>query len=629
MPHTGIEFSLCATLLLLLLESDFEVTMDKYTVLKKYFGYDTFRPGQEQIVDSILSGRDVLGIMPTGAGKSLCYQVPALTMEGITIVISPLISLMKDQVGALVQAGVRGAYINSSLTAAQCRKAIDNACRGIYKIIYVAPERLLTDSFLSFAVNANISMVSIDEAHCVSEWGQDFRPGYLKIAQFINMLPRRPVVSAFTATATQEVRNDIVKLIGLNKPFQITTGFDRQNLFFGVKKSENKMSDLYKILRSYNDKSGIIYCLSRKNVDMVWENLNSMGYSAARYHAGLTAEERQRNQEDFIFDRKQLMVATNAFGMGIDKSDVRFVVHFNMPKNIEAYYQEAGRAGRDGLESECIIIYSKKDVRLNEFLIEKSNENDELTDKQREVIRKKDLERLKIMTYYCTTSGCLREYILKYFGESTQGYCGKCSNCLGKFTEADVTYEAKGIISCINECGGRFGSTMTAAILKGDENDRIISLGLDRLNCYAALQNKSKKEILSIIDYLVSEDYLNKTTGKYPVLNTTEKSLPVMYGKKAIKMHILTKEKTAPKAAAFDGTAEMDKDLFTQLKKVRMDIALREHMPAFIVFNDAVLRELALHKPETLDEMLNISGIGEYKLKKYGQEFLDTIREYL
>jgi ATP-dependent DNA helicase RecQ len=601
--------------------------MDKYTVLKKYFGYDSFRNGQEDIVDNLLSGRDVLGIMPTGAGKSLCYQVPALAMDGITIVVSPLISLMKDQVNALVQAGVRGAYINSSLTAGQCAKAMRNACNGVYKIIYVAPERLLTDSFINFAVNADISMVSIDEAHCVSQWGQDFRPSYTKISEFISMLPKRPVISAFTATATDEVREDIVRLIGLQNPFVLTTGFDRNNLFFGVINSKNKFADLYTTLKNYKDKCGIIYCLTKKNVNEVCENLNEMGYAATRYHAGLSPEERQKNQDDFIYDRKRIMVATNAFGMGIDKSDVRFVIHFNMPKSIEAYYQEAGRAGRDGLESDCILIYGKQDVRLNRFLIENGNENEELTEKQIADIRKKDYERLRQMTFYSTTERCLRGFVLNYFGEKSADVCGKCSNCLGKFTQVNVTAEARRIISCVNELGERYGSKMVAAVLHGDENERITAMGLDNTASYAALMQVSVEKIRSIIDYLEKEDYLLKTDGQYPILKTTEKALYFMQGDEEINMK-LRKEEVKAKKPKKTQSGDFDGELFNALKRVRLDIAAKEHMPAFVVFNDAVLREMSVKKPRTEDEMLNVSGVGEYKLKKYGRKFLDEIMKY-
>ena len=403
---------------------------DKLSVLKDYFGHDSFRDGQEQIVDALLDGRDALCIMPTGAGKSMCYQIPALLFDGVTIVVSPLISLMKDQVGSLVQSGVPAAYINSSLSYPQFLRVLSNTEHGKYKIIYVAPERLLTDGFLDTCKKIKISMVAVDEAHCVSQWGQDFRPSYLKIVSFIKSLENRPIVGAFTATATNDVKEDIKKILRLENPFEITTGFDRPNLFFGVIKSSSKDEKLIDLIRERGDRSGIVYCATRKNVESVCELLCDNGFSATRYHAGLDEYERRKNQEDFVFDRKNIMVATNAFGMGIDKSNVTYVIHYNMPKNIESYYQEAGRAGRDGGEADCILLYSPKDVRLNRFMIENSEGNDELTIEENEQIRERDFERLKHMTFYSTTNDCLRGFILRYFGGDKKAYCGKCSNCL-------------------------------------------------------------------------------------------------------------------------------------------------------------------------------------------------------
>ena len=412
--------------------------MDKYSVLKQVFGYDSFRPGQEELVDSLLSGRDAMGVMPTGAGKSICFQVPGILLPGITLVVSPLISLMRDQVNALVQAGVRGAFLNSSLTPGQYRKALYNARQGIYKIIYVAPERLLTRDFLDFTQSVTISMVCVDEAHCVSQWGQDFRPGYLKISQFLESLPKRPVVGAFTATATRQVREDILQLVGLQNPKIVITGFNRKNLYFGVRKPRDKFRELLQILREEGDKSGIVYCSTRKLVEEVCEKLRDAGYPAARYHAGLSDEERGQSQEDFLYDRKTVMVATNAFGMGIDKSNVSYVIHYNMPKDLESYYQEAGRAGRDGSPARCILLYSGADVRLNRFMIEKEKDNEELDEETAKQVREKELERLKLMTFYATSRRCLRQYQLRYFGEtSVPGYCGNCSVCLHEERKID------------------------------------------------------------------------------------------------------------------------------------------------------------------------------------------------
>ena len=405
--------------------------MDKYQVLKKYFGYDTFRQGQEELIDTMLSGRDVFGVMPTGAGKSLCYQIPALLMEGITIVVSPLISLMKDQVGTLNQAGVHAAFFNSSLSAGQYRKALQLAKEGRYRIIYVAPERLLLEEFLDFAVHRTVSMVTVDEAHCVSQWGQDFRPSYLKIRDFIRLLPNRPVVGAFTATATAEVREDILAALDLNDPYLVTTGFDRKNLFYKVHTGGDKFAEVMSYLTQHPAESGIIYCMTRKTVEEVCTKLLRNGIRATRYHAGLSDAERRNNQDEFLYDTSPVMVATNAFGMGIDKSNVRFVIHYNMPKNIESYYQEAGRAGRDGEEATCILLYAPQDVVMNQFLIDQESGNDALTKEEQEMVKERDKERLKQMAFYCTTNECLRDFVLRYFGEYTTNYCRKNKENLG------------------------------------------------------------------------------------------------------------------------------------------------------------------------------------------------------
>ena len=402
--------------------------MNKHEILKRYFGYDAFRTGQEALVDALLCGRDVLGIMPTGAGKSLCYQVPALMLQGVTLVISPLISLMKDQVNALVQQGVSAAYLNRSLTDAQYNRALRNAANGQYKIIYVAPERLESAAFLNMCRSVRIAMIAVDEAHCVSQWGQDFRPGYLNIKKFISQLYLRPIVGAFTATATDEVKGDIIRLLGLNDPVAVTTGFDRPNLYFAVLRPNNKPAALLKLIKERRDKSGIVYCSTRKKVEDVCDMLNSGGISATRYHAGLEDSERIKNQDDFVYDRKRVMVATNAFGMGIDKSNVGFVIHYNMPKNLESYYQEAGRAGRDGSDADCILLYSKGDVQTCRYFIENIEYNPDLTKEQNEAFRQKEEERLKHMVFYCTTSDCLRGYMLRYFGDDYRDSCGKCSN---------------------------------------------------------------------------------------------------------------------------------------------------------------------------------------------------------
>ncbi|MDE5858814.1 MAG: DNA helicase RecQ, partial [Oscillospiraceae bacterium] len=522
--------------------------MNKNQILLEYFGHTEFRSGQSDIIDNILSGRDVLGIMPTGAGKSICYQVPALMLEGITIVISPLISLMADQVGALVRSGINAAYINSSLTYPQYREVFRRAEAGRYKIIYVAPERLLTDEFLSLAAAVKISMITVDEAHCVSQWGQDFRPSYLKITEFISSLPYRPVVSAFTATATGDVRDDISNILRLNSPFTITTGFDRKNLYFGVLTPKDKFAELIKIINRNKGKSGIVYCITRKGVEEVSEKLCKAGILAARYHAGLSDDERRQSQDDFIFDRKQIIVATNAFGMGIDKSNVSYVVHYNMPKNLEEYYQEAGRAGRDGEPAECILLYSGKDVRTNRFLIENGNEgNPDLTDEMREELKKRDLERLKAMTFYSTLNGCLREYILRYFGEQAPNYCGNCSCCCTNFETVDITVEAQKIVSCVyrvNNTGRSYGRTMIADILNGSKREKVLTLGFDKLSTYGIMADMTQKRIVSIIDFLARNGWLEICQDEYSVVKTTPKSAEIVKNRIPIEMKLPKEQET-------------------------------------------------------------------------------------
>lgn len=605
--------------------------MDKYGVLSEYFGHTAFRHGQEEIIDNILSGRDVLGIMPTGAGKSICYQVPALLFDGVTIVVSPLISLMSDQVGALVQSGVKAAYINSSLTYPQYCEVFRRARAGMYKIIYAAPERLLTDEFLSLASCIKISMVTVDEAHCVSQWGQDFRPSYLKIIEFIEKLPYRPVVSAFTATATGEVRDDISCILRLNDPFVITTGFDRKNLYFGVLRPSDKFAELKKIIDRNDGKSGIVYCITRKTVEEVCEKLCTEGYSATRYHAGLPDEERRANQEDFICDRSTVMVATNAFGMGIDKSNVSYVVHYNMPKNLEGYYQEAGRAGRDGEDAECILLYSGRDVRTNQFLIENGNdENPDMTPEMRAAVREKDLQRLKAMTYYCNISGCLREYILKYFGERSPAYCGNCSGCETNFETVDITVEAQKIVSCvyrINAMGKSFGRAMIADVLNGSRREKVIQFGLDKLSTYGIMADMTQKKIMKIIDFLIDNEWL-AVGGEFSVVSTTPKSAEIVRDRIKVEMK-QEKETTSVTIKEAPVDYGVDMGLFAELKKLRSNFAAEEHVPAYIIFADAALKDMCRKLPESNAEFLNVSGVGKRKAERYGEAFCTLISQYV
>nr|WP_317426752.1 DNA helicase RecQ [Ruminococcus bromii] len=598
---------------------------DKLSVLKDYFGHDSFRDGQEQIVDALLDGRDTLCIMPTGAGKSMCYQIPALLFDGVTIVVSPLISLMKDQVGSLVQSGVPAAYINSSLSYPQFLRVLSNVEHGKYKIIYVAPERLLTDGFLDTCKKIKISMVAVDEAHCVSQWGQDFRPSYLKIISFVESLANRPIVGAFTATATNDVKEDIKKILRLENPFEITTGFDRPNLFFGVIKSSSKDEKLIDLIRERGDRSGIVYCATRKNVESVCELLCDNGFSAARYHAGLDEYERRKNQEDFVFDRKNIMVATNAFGMGIDKSNVTYVIHYNMPKNIESYYQEAGRAGRDGGEADCILLYSPKDVRLNRFMIENSEGNDELTIEENEQIRERDFERLKYMTFYSTTNDCLRGFILRYFGGEKKVYCGKCSNCLSVHKLVDVTIDAQKIMSCIARTGQRYGKTVICDVLKGSKSEKILKAELNNQSTYGIMKEVTARHIFGTIDFLAEKEYIS-SDNETEVLKLLPKSRDVLFGRERLVMKKVENSEKVVKTHRPE--VPVNSDLLDALKALRKGIASKKSVPAYVIFTDATLIDMCKKCPETPDEMLEVSGVGRTKLDKFGKQFLEEIAKF-
>lgn len=614
--------------------------MNQYEILKHYFGYDTFRDGQEKLIHAILEGRDVLGIMPTGAGKSLCYQIPALMMGGITLVISPLISLMKDQVSNLNQAGILAAYLNSSLTPGQYRKVLELARGGRYPIIYVAPERLVTEDFLQFALDpqVNISMVAVDEAHCVSQWGQDFRPSYLKIVDFIKRLPKRPVVSAFTATATAEVRDDIIDILMLQEPEVLTTGFDRTNLYFGVQTPKDRYQALVELLEQHKAESGIVYCLTRKIVEEVCEKLIKEGFSVTRYHAGLSDAERKHNQEEFIYDNVRIMVATNAFGMGIDKSNVRFVIHYNMPKNMESYYQEAGRAGRDGEPAECILLYGGQDVITNQFFIDHNQDNDALDPMTRQLVMERDRERLRKMTFYCFTHECLRDYILRYFGEYGSNYCGNCSNCLTQFENTDVTEMAKALLSCIENSRQRYGAAVIIDTVHGANTAKIRGYRMNENPEYGSLAKVPVYRLRQILNQLQLDSYLTATNDEYAILRLTSKGLSVLNNEETVWMKLVKEqnnsEKETPKksrkkkntlAGAGEFT-ESEETLFETLRRLRAQIAKEEKVPPYIVFSDKTLTHMCIVKPEDKEEMLSVSGVGEFKYEKYGERFLEAIR---
>ena len=580
--------------------------MNQYEILKHYFGYDTFRDGQEKLIGAILEGRDVLGIMPTGAGKSLCYQIPALMMGGITLVVSPLISLMKDQVSNLNQAGILAAYLNSSLTPGQYRKVLELARTGRYPIIYVAPERLVTEDFLRFALDpqVNISMVAVDEAHCVSQWGQDFRPSYLKIVDFIKRLPKRPVVSAFTATATAEVRDDIIDILMLQEPEVLTTGFDRTNLYFGVQTPKDRYQALVELLEQHKAESGIVYCLTRKIVEEVCEKLIKEGFSVTRYHAGLSDAERKHNQEEFIYDNVRIMVATNAFGMGIDKSNVRFVIHYNMPKNMESYYQEAGRAGRDGEPAECILLYGGQDVITNQFFIDHNQDNEALDPMTRQLVMERDRERLKKMTFYCFTHECLRDYILRYFGEYGSNYCGNCSNCLTQFENTDITEMAKALLSCIETSRQRYGATVIIDTVHGANTAKIRGYGMNENPEYGSLEKVPLYRLRQILNQLQLDGYITATNDEYAVLRLTTKAGSVLNNEETVWMKLAkeqtkseqeTQKKSRKKKSALAGAGdftEAEETLFEMLRKLRVQIAKEEKVPPYIVFSDKTLAHI-------------------------------------
>lgn len=610
--------------------------MDKHQVLRHYFGYDSFREGQEILIDSILAGRDAMGIMPTGSGKSLCFQVPALMTEGITLVISPLISLMKDQVASLNQAGIHAAYLNSSLSSSQYIKALAYAREGRYPIIYVAPERLLTEEFLDFCLNVRISMVAVDEAHCVSQWGQDFRPSYLKIVDFIEKLPKRPVISAFTATATKEVREDIIDILMLQDPAVVSTGYDRPNLYLSVQSPKDKYATMKNFVERHPGQCGIIYCLTRKMVEEVCGKLNKEGFSATRYHAGLSDAERRTNQDDFIYDKSLIMVATNAFGMGIDKSNVRYVIHYNMPKNLESYYQEVGRCSRDGEPGECLLLYGGQDVITNQMFIESNQDNQELDPITRKLVEERDRERLKKMTYYCFTNDCLRDYILRYFGEYKENYCGNCSNCLTGFETVDVTDIARAIIGCTETSRQRYGANVIMDTLHGANTAKIRNYGMNETPHYAVLSKVPVYKLRQVMNHLLLKEYLSVTNDEYAIVKLTQKAGAVLNEEETILMKMAKEEaavsqgkenrKTKKSSSSALDLTKADEELFKTLRTLRLKIAKEEKVPPYIVFSDKTLIHMSVQKPKNREEMLLVSGVGTFKYDKYGERFLEILK---
>ena len=609
--------------------------MHRHAVLKQYFGHDAFRPGQETMIDALLAGRDAFGVMPTGAGKSMCYQIPALLLPGVTLVISPLISLMKDQVSALRQAGVAAECLNSSMGFEESREVFRHTARGEVKLLYVAPERLANEGFLRLMESVHLSLVAVDEAHCVSQWGQDFRPSYLKIPEFLKALPQRPPVGAFTATATAVVREDIVKLLELRTPESIVTGFDRPNLYFEVVRPQGRKAYLRDILALRRDRSGIVYCSTRAAVEKVCEDLLDHGFSATRYHAGLDDGERRKNQEDFVHDRVRIMVATNAFGMGIDKSNVSFVIHHNMPKDLESYYQEAGRAGRDGENAECILLYSGSDIYTAKFLIENSNDNEELTEQQRMTIRQRDMARLDSMIGYCSTTRCLRSYILDYFGETSPEHCGNCGNCSGGYRDVDITVPAQKILSCVVRVNrlnnGGIGVTQLIRVLRGSHDMQVLTRSLDKLPTYGIMKDTDTHTLRAYINGLIASGYLEQSEGELPVLTLTEQSRGVLFKGEKVSLRLRPDAGSAGTSEAAkpeEALGELSEALLERLKKVRLSVAQTTGVPPYVVFSNATLIAMARQRPESVEELLKVPGVGEVKARRYGGKFLRAIQTF-
>lgn len=576
-------------------------------VLKKYYGYDRFRRNQEEIITSIFERKDTFCIMPTGGGKSVCYQVPAILLKGLTIVISPLISLMKDQVDTLNSNGIPAVYLNSTVSYSNQELIMKEIRQGVYKLVYVAPERLDSNQFINFLQQLPIEFIAIDEAHCISQWGHDFRPSYRKIGALIEQLSPRPVIAAFTATATKEVAKDIKRGLALQSPLSFVSGYERENLAFSVVKTGNKRKYLLEFIKRYHEESGIIYTATRKDVESLQLYLAKNGIQAVTYHAGMAERVRNDHQEKFIYDDEKIIIATNAFGMGIDKSNVRFVIHYQLPKSMEAYYQEAGRAGRDGENSECIVFYTSKDVQTQKFLIEQSQSDEER--------KSHEYGKLQMMVDFCHTTKCLQSFIVAYFGDTLDQECGRCSNCLSDFEEIDVTIEAQKIFSCVVRMKERFGVTLIAQVLKGSQNKRIKQLRLTELSTYGIMNKKTEKEIGELIQLFIAEGYLGLKSGQYPTVKMTEKAADALKnGKK-----ILQKLKPVKKEAV------VHSELFEHLRQLRRDIAEQEKLPPYIIFSDVTLREMCQYYPKTKSEMLQVKGVGEVKYEKYGQIFLKEI----
>ncbi|AVP48209.1 MULTISPECIES: DNA helicase RecQ [Bacillus cereus group] len=579
-------------------------------LLASYFGYSSFRRGQDETIKNVLDGKDTVCIMPTGGGKSICYQIPALVFEGTTLVISPLISLMKDQVDTLVQNGISATYINSSISIAEANQRIQLAKQGHYKLLYVAPERLDSMEFVDQLIDMKIPMIAIDEAHCISQWGHDFRPSYLHIHRILDYLPEKPLVLALTATATPQVRDDICNTLEINQENTIMTTFERENLSFSVIKGQDRNAYLADYIRQNQKESGIIYAATRKVVDQLYEDLMKAGVSVSKYHAGMSDSDRNEQQELFLRDEVSVMVATSAFGMGIDKSNIRYVIHYQLPKNMESYYQEAGRAGRDGLDSTCILLYSSQDVQVQRFLIDQSTGESRFSN---------ELEKLQNMTDYCHTEQCLQSFILQYFGEEPKEDCGRCGNCTDNRESIDVTRESQMVLSCMIRTNQRFGKQMIAQVLTGSKNKKVIEFNFHTLPTYGLLSNRSVKEVSEFIEFLISDELIAVEHGTYPTLKVTEKGKEVLLGKE----NVLRKERVETRQIV------QDHPLFEVLREVRKEIAQGEGVPPFVIFSDQTLKDMCVKMPQSDSELLTVKGIGEHKLVKYGSHFLQAVQHFI